>query len=87
MDLVAFRAVCRSEPVAHKGRGVTKLENPQYLPHLTRHRGSLVDLRVISGSLLHMESRFAYLDCRPDIHPILILSGRLVIQPRRELVV
>jgi hypothetical protein len=54
--------------------------HPQHLPHVARHyRESLVDLRMISGPLLRMkDSRRAYLVCRLDVHPALILFGRLV---------
>jgi hypothetical protein len=43
---------------------------------------------MISGPLLSMkDSRCAYLDYHPDIHPTLVVFGRLAVQPRLELAV
>lgn len=44
----------------------------------------MVDLRMISRRLLSMKnSRCAYL----DVHPTLVVFGRLAVQPRQELAV
>lgn len=55
----------------------------QNLPQLTfYHQASLVDLHRISGLLLHMiDSWFAYLDCRSDVHTYLVLFVGLAFQP------